>query len=203
MKSRFIAVEGTIGVGKTSLAQLISKEFNYSLLEEIVEENPFLGKFYENISEWSFQTEMFFLCNRYKQLQDSQLKLKTSSIVSDYHILKNMIFAKRTLHGRELKLYEEIYTLITNELPTPDGLIYIRASLETILHRIDIRGREIEKQIQASYLDQLNFDYNQAISEIERKSKIPLLIIDGDKFDFMQNLSDRQIVLQQIKSFLQ
>src|SRR5690625_3001458 len=93
----FIAIEGPIGVGKTSLAKKIATHFGFELLTEIVEENPFLGKFYDNIEEWSFQTEMFFLCNRYKQLEDIEKDYlqKKKPVVSDYHVLKNMIFAKR------------------------------------------------------------------------------------------------------------
>jgi deoxyguanosine kinase len=99
MNSTFITVEGAIGVGKTSLSQIISKTYGLEPLQEIVYENPFLGHFYQNIAEWSFQTEMFFLCNRYKQLQDINTKYlqQGRSVVSDYNIFKNIIFAKRTI----------------------------------------------------------------------------------------------------------
>lgn len=108
MKSTpFITVEGPIGVGKTSLAKALSNHFQFSLLKEIVDENPFLGKFYNNIEEWSFQTEMFFLCNRYKQLEDIQAKYlaQEKSVVADYHIFKNLIFAQRTLKDQQYDKY--------------------------------------------------------------------------------------------------
>ena len=99
MNIPFITVEGPIGIGKTSLSKAIADYYQFHLLKEIVDENPFLGKFYTNIEEWSFQTEMFFLCNRYKQLEDIDLKYLQQSkpVVADYHIYKNLIFAKRTL----------------------------------------------------------------------------------------------------------
>ena len=103
----FITVEGPIGVGKTSLAKAIAEHYQFHLLKEIVDENPFFGKFYENIEEWSFQTEMFFLCNRYKQLEDinNQFLQMNTPVVADYHIFKNIIFAKRTLKANEYEKY--------------------------------------------------------------------------------------------------
>src|SRR5690625_1876552 len=157
----FIAIEGPIGAGKTSLASKLANYFNFQLLKEIVEENPFLDKFYENISEWSFQTEMFFLCNRYKQLEDVEkyfLK-KNRPVVADYHIFKNMIFARRTLNEHQLEKYEQIYKILTKDMPLPNVLIYITGSLETVLERIKKRGRDFEQQIEPEYLAQLSEDY--------------------------------------------
>ncbi|EOR21017.1 Deoxyguanosine kinase [Niallia nealsonii AAU1] len=144
----FITVEGPIGVGKTSLAKLLSEYFQYELLKEIVEENPFLGKFYENIDEWSFQTEMFFLCNRFKQLNDTRDHYLTKNIpvVADYHILKNLIFAKRSLQDSDLDKYVRIYDVLTEDLPMPNIIIYLHASLDTIMARIK-KEIEISKKI--------------------------------------------------------
>src|SRR6185437_14268284 len=118
----FIVVEGPIGVGKTTLTKLLAAEFSYASLTEIVEENPFLGKFYENIEEWSFQTEMFFLCNRFKQLGDinTHYLSKDIPVVADYHILKNLIFAGRTLSGEEYRKYFNIYQILTEDMPKPN-----------------------------------------------------------------------------------
>lgn len=140
----FITVEGPIGVGKTSLAKLLSEYFQYELLKEIVEENPFLGKFYENIDEWSFQTEMFFLCNRFKQLNDTRdhYLSKNIPVVADYHILKNLIFAKRSLQDNDLQKYVRIYEVLTEDLPMPNIIIYLHASLDTIMARIKKRDRD-------------------------------------------------------------
>src|SRR6478609_2613818 len=137
----FISVEGPIGVGKTSLAKEIAQAFQFEILKEIVDENPFLGKFYENIEEWSFQTEMFFLCNRYKQLEDTQEKLDLGiPVVADYHVFKNLIFARRTLPTHQLDKYVRIYDILTEEVPEPSVIVYIHASLPTLLKRINQRG---------------------------------------------------------------
>lgn len=148
MKSTpFITVEGPIGVGKTSLAKVIADHFQISLLKEIVDENPFLGKFYNDIDEWSFQTEMFFLCNRYKQLEDIEKNYLTNdqAVVADYHIFKNLIFAERTLKNEQYNKYLEIFNILTRDMPKPNMVIYLNASLDTLLSRIGKRGREFEK----------------------------------------------------------
>lgn len=184
----FIAIEGPIGIGKTSLAEKLSAHFQFQLLKEIVEENPFLGKFYENIEEWSFQTEMFFLCNRFKQLEDidKQYLRNGKSVVADYHISKNMIFAKRTLPEDKFDKYEKIYHILTADMPVPNMMIYLHASLDTILERIRKRGREMEQNIQASYLEQLAADYEDFMNQFEKlHPNIPVIRIDGDKVDFI------------------
>lgn len=149
MSIPFITVEGPIGVGKTSLAKAISAKYQFALLKEIVDENPFLNKFYEDIAEWSFQTEMFFLCNRYKQLSDIEKKYlsKENPVVADYHIFKNLIFAKRTLSEVEYEKYESIYQILTKDMPVPNMVIYIDASIDVLLSRIDMRGRDFEKKL--------------------------------------------------------
>ena len=143
----FITVEGSIGVGKTSLAKEISTHMQLHLLKEIVDENPFLGKFYEDIDEWSFQTEMFFLCNRYKQLEDINIKYlnQRKPVVADYHIFKNVIFASRTLKDSQYDKYMQIYRILTQDMPVPNVIVYLTASLETLQRRIAMRGREFEK----------------------------------------------------------
>src|SRR5690606_31867921 len=117
MSVPFITVEGPIGVGKTTLSKAIAEAQRFHQLSEIVDENPFLNKFYEDIEEWSFQTEMFFLCNRYKQLSDIQKKYlsKQQPVVADYHIFKNLIFARRSLPADEYAKYEEIYHILTKD----------------------------------------------------------------------------------------
>ena len=121
----FITVEGPIGVGKTTLSKKISEHFQYNILREIVDENPFLGKFYEDIDEWSFQTEMFFLCNRYKQLEDIELKYiqNNQPVVADYHIFKNLIFAQRTIKESQFSKYKDIYSILTSDMPRPNMVI--------------------------------------------------------------------------------
>ncbi|MDY0409948.1 deoxynucleoside kinase [Virgibacillus soli] len=205
MEVPFIAIEGPIGVGKTSLANKLATHFGFHLLEEIVEENPFLGKFYDNIEEWSFQTEMFFLCNRYKQLEDIQTKYLqvNKPVIADYHISKNMIFAKRTLQEEQFEKYEQIYHILTKDMPVPNMMIYIHASLDTILKRIRLRGREIEQNIKATYLAQLSQDYEQFMNEFEKiHPNIPVVRIDGDQFDFVSNQEDLETIIEMVRTEL-
>ncbi|MCF6411960.1 deoxynucleoside kinase [Pseudalkalibacillus salsuginis] len=201
-KTPFIAVEGPIGVGKTSLAKAISEEYDYHLLKEIVEENPFLGKFYDDIEEWSFQTEMFFLCNRFKQLEDiERFYLKHGKpVVSDYHIFKNRIFAMRTLKEVHFQKYMQIFEIITKDMPAPNMVIYIKASLETLLKRISLRGRDIEKNISPDYLKRLSSDYEIFMYQFQKlHPDIPVLTIDGDKTDFVQNQDQLSEILKMVE----
>ncbi|WP_413378912.1 deoxynucleoside kinase [Alkalihalobacillus sp. 1P02AB] len=198
----FIAVEGPIGVGKTSLAQAISTSYQYAVLNEIVDENPFLSKFYKNISEWSFQTEMFFLCNRYKQLEDLKTNYlsKQIPVVADYHIFKNLIFAKRTLTTEQYRKYEQIYHILTDDMPRPNCVIYLTASLPTLLKRIEIRGRDMEQNIDPAYLEQLTADYEESIKGWEEKyPSIPIIRINGDELDFVQNETDLNQIFKQLE----
>lgn len=205
MSVPFITVEGPIGVGKTSLSKAISQTYNYHLLKEIVDENPFLGKFYENIDEWSFQTEMFFLCNRYKQLSDiHQILEKQHPVVADYHIFKNLIFAKRTLQPAEYEKYEAIYKILTADMPKPNMVIYLHASVDTLMQRIAMRGREFEKNITRDYMAQLSSDYHEFIGHFEKMHpEIPVIQLNGDALDFVKNEDDLQNVLQLVGEKLQ
>ncbi|TMW73527.1 deoxynucleoside kinase [Alteribacter natronophilus] len=201
----FIAVEGPIGVGKTSLATRLSADFDYYLLKEIVEENPFLGKFYEDIQEWSFQTEMFFLCNRFKQLEDIQrFQLDSRKpVVSDYHIFKNRIFAKQTLKDRHFRKYDQIYQILAADLPKPNMIIYLHAGLDTLLSRIASRGRTIEQQIDPAYLKQLSSDYDMFIATFkETHPDIPVLTFSGDELDFVHRKNDYSHIRQQVMDTL-
>ncbi len=201
----FIAIEGPIGIGKTSLAKKLATHFQYHLLKEIVEENPFLGKFYESIEAWSFQTEMFFLCNRFKQLEDIEVDYLNNQkpVIADYHISKNMIFAKRTLPADKLEKYKQIYQILTADMPVPNMMIYLHASLDTILKRIQLRGREIEQNIQPAYLEQLAADYEDYMNEFERlHPNIPVIRINGDELDFVQHQDDLKQIITQVEDYL-
>ncbi|MFF2179538.1 deoxynucleoside kinase [Lysinibacillus sp. NPDC058147] len=202
----FVTVEGPIGVGKTSLSKELAATFNYHLLKEIVDENPFLNKFYENIEEWSFQTEMFFLCNRYKQLSDIKKfrLMHDKPVVADYHIFKNLIFAKRTLLSTEYDKYGEIYKILTKDMPVPNVVVYLHASVDTLMKRIAMRGREFEKMISRDYMEQLVTDYHSFIEHFENMHpEIPVIRFNGDQLDFVKNPNDLKYVLQTIKDTLQ
>jgi deoxyguanosine kinase len=201
MKSILLTVEGPIGIGKTSLSREISKAFGLQLLEEIVYENPFLGKFYENIAEWSFQLEMFFLCNRYKQLQDirSRYLQQGVSVVSDYNIFKNTIFAKRTLDGENLPKYLKIYDILTEGLPQANLVVYLTASIDTVMKRIAMRGRDVERNMDVGYMENLIADYDEFMKAFERcHPDTPVIKFHCDDLDFVHRPEDLAYVLGQI-----
>ncbi|AZQ49358.1 deoxynucleoside kinase [Bacillus sp. GX] len=201
----FITVEGPIGVGKTSLAKEISTHMQLHLLKEIVDENPFLGKFYEDIDEWSFQTEMFFLCNRYKQLEDINIKYlnQRKPVVADYHIFKNVIFASRTLKDSQYDKYMQIYRILTQDMPVPNVIVYLTASLETLQKRIAMRGREFEKNMDPNYLLQLTKDYETAMDAFKKDHPdIPVLKFNGDDMDFIKNPDDLNVILSALQNTL-
>jgi len=205
MNTPFITIEGPIGVGKTSLSKAIADYFHFHLLKEIVEENPFLGKFYTNIEEWSFQTEMFFLCNRYKQLEDinSHYLQENKAVVADYHIFKNLIFAKRTLKGTQYDKYLKIYQILTEDMPKPNLIIYLHASLDTLLSRIAKRDREFERNMDPAYLKQLSEDYEVSIAKWQEENPtIPVIKIDGDCFDFVKNEADLAEIIKILEKHL-
>ena len=201
----FITVEGPIGVGKTSLAKELSTHMQLHLLKEIVDENPFLGKFYEDIDEWSFQTEMFFLCNRYKQLEDINIKYlnQRKPVVADYHIFKNLIFASRTLKDSQYDKYMQIYRILTQDMPVPNVIVYLTASLETLQKRIAMRGREFEKNMDPNYLLQLTKDYETAMDAFKKDHpEIPVLKFNGDDMDFVKNPDDLNVILSALQNTL-
>lgn len=205
MSIPFIAVEGPIGVGKTTLSKAIAESQSFQLLKEIVEENPFLSKFYDDIDAWSFQTEMFFLCNRYKQLSDIKKEIvsKNTPVVADYHVFKNLIFAQRTLEQAEYRKYEEIYKILTRDMPAPNMIVYLYASQETLMKRIALRGREFEKNMEPGYLKQLASDYEDFIDSFEQENpNIPVLRFNGDHLDFVNNPDDLVFILKKIRQVL-
>ncbi|WP_278926198.1 deoxynucleoside kinase [Staphylococcus auricularis] len=192
MKKTFIAIEGPIGVGKTSLAHKLSQTYGFHEENEIVDENPFLSDFYDDISKWSFQTEMFFLCNRYKQFQD--LQHVTTDIVSDYHIYKNKIFAHNTLTTDEYSKFSRIYDILTEDLEMPNMIIFLDADLSVLQQRIAQRNRSFEHQIEDDYLLQLQRAYNRYYNELKSEGA-DVIRIDTTNLDFVGNSEDYQIIL--------
>ncbi|WP_436888931.1 deoxynucleoside kinase [Mammaliicoccus sciuri] len=197
MKKTFIAIEGPIGVGKSSLTKKLAEALHYTEEFEIVDENPYLSDFYDDISKWSFQTEMFFLCHRYKQLTDLE---NINGIVSDYHIFKNKIFAKNTLNETEFDKFSRIYDILTEDIRMPDQIIFLDASLEALQQRIAHRNRSYETQIENDYLAQLKRDYNQFYEEV--KNEIDAIQIDTSHLDFVNNTADYQQVLNLLQPLI-
>ncbi|MFW0760629.1 deoxynucleoside kinase [Staphylococcus cohnii] len=199
MKKQFIAVEGPIGVGKSSLAHKLSQTFNYYEEKEIVNENPFLSDFYEDISKWSFQTEMFFLCNRYKQFQD--LEAIHTGIVSDYHIYKNKIFANNTLTPSEFDKFSRIYDILTEDLEMPNVIIFLDADLEILKKRITLRNRSFEHQIEDDYLLNLKRDYNAYYRSLKADGE-SVIRIDTTDLDFMKQENDYNYILNLVQPLI-
>lgn len=201
----FIAVEGPIGAGKTTLATMLAEELQLPVIKEIVDENPFLDKFYQNMDDWSFQLEMFFLCNRYKQLEDTVSRYidKGKAVISDYHIYKNLIFSERTLKGTKREKYREIYHVLTDDLPKPDIILYIRADLDTLLKRIAKRGRTFEEDIAPAYLEQLIEDYDAAMASLAlTEPSTRIITIDGNQVDFVENAEDFTAIAVHLKELM-
>lgn len=201
----FIAVEGPIGAGKTTLATMLSQEFNLPLVKEIVEENPFLASFYQNIDEWSFQLEMFFLCNRVKQLEDTGLQYiaQQKPVISDYHIYKNMIFASRTLKGPKREKYQQIYHLLTDDLPKPNVVIYIEAELDTLMYRINKRGRSFEQDMDPAYMEQLIADYKTGMAALAAQPNPPAILkVDAEQLDFVEYPEHFRQIVNQVKEYI-
>ncbi|NWK83578.1 deoxynucleoside kinase [Staphylococcus sp. GSSP0090] len=199
MKKQFIAVEGPIGVGKSSLAHKLSQTYKYYEEKEIITENPFLSDFYEDISKWSFQTEMFFLCNRYKQFQD--LALIENGIVSDYHIYKNKIFANNTLTDTEYNKFSRIYDILTEDLEMPNVIIFLDADLATLKSRIALRNRSFEHQIADDYLLNLKRDYNAYYESLKHDGE-RVIRIDTTHLDFMKYENDYNYILELVKPLI-
>lgn len=208
MNSRgiFIAIEGPIGVGKTTLANILSSHFKSTLLREIVEENPFLSKFYTNIEEYALQTESFFLFNRIKQLEDTEKNLLSQgvSVVSDYHIIKNLIFAGITLDNMQFYKYKQMYNIFINDLPQPDIVIYLNSDTDVLMKRIAIRDRSFERQMDRNYIKELSSEYKYYFNPLSIKhnfiGKEPVILeIDNSNLDFLNNDDDRKFIIKNVE----
>ena len=185
---RYIAVEGVIGAGKTSLSRMVSDRLNARLVLEQFEENPFLERFYEDPEHYSFQTQIFFLLSRYRQQQDLfQADLFHNALVTDYIFDKDKIFAYLNLQDDELKLYETLVSSIEKNIPTPDLVVYLQSSVERLMSNIRARGRKYEENISEEYIKDLNEAYNYFFF---RYKNAPLLIVNATEIDFVNNKDD-------------
>ena len=197
--NKLIVVEGTIGVGKTSLVLKLSKQFNAKCNLEVVEENPFLLKFYGDIERYAFQTQIFFLLSRYKQqLELAQLDLFHQLIFSDYLFAKDRIFAHLNLYGSELAMYEKLYEIMSQNIPKPDLIVYLQASTELLMKRIALRDRPFERKISFDYMMRLNSTYEDFFSSPDNYDGIKLIKIDTNRLDFVGNKDDFKDILNKI-----
>jgi deoxyadenosine/deoxycytidine kinase len=197
-KYYYIAIEGNIGAGKTSLANLVSEEFNAKLILERFAENPFLPKFYEDKERFAFPLEMSFLADRYQQLSDdlAQLVLFKNFVISDYYIFKSLIFAQITLQKEEYLLYRKMFDLMYKEITKPDLYVYLYQNTDRLLENIKKRGRDYEQNIQPDYLQKIHDGYKNFIST---QQNLNTLIIDVSDLDFVNNPNDYTNIINQIK----
>jgi deoxyguanosine kinase len=194
----YIAIEGNIGAGKTTLSSKIAEDFNAKLVLERFADNPFLPKFYEDQSRYAFPLEMSFLADRYQQLSDdlAQFDLFKDFIVADYHIFKSLIFAKVTLAEDEFRLYKTMFDIIHKEMPKPDLYVYLYQNTDQLLENIKKRGRSYELQIPAEYLEKINQGY---LDFIKTQTNLNVLIIDVSDKDFVNNQEDYIFILDEIE----
>jgi len=198
-KYNYIAIEGNIGAGKTSLATQLATDFNSKLILERFKDNPFLPKFYEEPGRYAFPLEMSFLADRYQQLLEdiAQYDLFKDNVIADYDAYKSLIFAKVTLGDEEFNLYKKLFHLMHKELPKPDVYVYLYQNTERLLENIKKRGRIYEKGIQPEYLQKINDGYLEYIKN-QRNDRIK--IIDISEIDFVKNRKDYLSVLRQIRN---
>jgi len=196
---KYIAIEGNIGAGKTSLAAKISEDFNARLVPERFADNPFLPKFYKDQARYAFSLEMSFLADRYQQLTDdlAQFDLFSDFVVADYHIFKSLIFSKITLSDDEYQLYRRLFDIMYKDLPKPGLYIYLYQSTERLLQNIKKRGRSYEQDIEASYLDNINRGYLDFIKSV---TGLNVLIVDITNRDFVNNQEDYLWLLNEINA---
>ena len=196
-KFSFIAIEGNIGSGKTTLAKMITQDFNAKLILERFADNAFLPKFYEDQSRFAFPLEMSFLADRYKQLSDdiSQYDLFKEFVVADYHISKSLTFAKVTLPEDEFALYRKFFNVIYKEMHQPDVYVYLYQNTERLLSNIKMRGRDYEQNIESDYLEKINKGY---LEFVKSQPNLNVKIIDVSELDFVEKRKDYIKVLKQI-----
>lgn len=194
----FIVIEGPIGVGKTTLARRLAETYGCDLLLEGAEENPFLRKFYDNPQSAAFPTQLFFLLQRAKQMQElRQSDMFNPVRISDFLIEKDRLFAELTLNDDELNLYDQVYQQLTFDVPEPDLVIYLQAPVHVLRDRINQRGIDYEQQIESAYLERLTESY---VNFFHHFTNAPLLIVNTEDCDFVNRDRDYQMLLQQINS---
>ncbi len=193
-----IAIEGTIGVGKTSLAGILGDRLEAKLILEEFEENPFLVEFYKDSDRFAFQTQLFFLLSRYRQQQQlQQTDLFTKTLISDYMFVKDRLFAALNLDDKEMSLYNAVARILEKNVASPDMVIFLQSDTDRLMQNIKLRGREYEKLIDWKYIDALNQMYNEYFF---RYDDSPLLIINTNDIDFVNNKDDLEEIIKFIRT---
>lgn len=197
----YIAIEGVIGAGKTTLARLLQPVLSAQVVLEEFDANPFLGDFYGDRARFAFQTQIFFLLSRYRQLQQVAASLQTGeSVIADYTFTKDRLFACLNLHGDELATYLQVYGALSDKLPQPDLLVYLRASTQTLLRRIEQRDRPYEREMDHDYIEALRKAYDAQFND---SASLPeTLVIETNALDFVQHGSHLELVAAQVRAAL-
>jgi deoxyguanosine kinase len=198
----YIAIEGVIGVGKTTLARLLQSAFEAEILLEVFEENPFLSDFYGDRARYAFQTQIFFLLSRYHQQRRGlpQILSAGRNLLSDYTFAKDALFARINLQGDELEMYHRVHEALAEKIPLPDLLVYLRADTDVLMQRIALRDRSYERNMERGYIDQLNHAYDEFFSKSYEHT--PVLTIDSNLINIVQNPDDLKEVENRIKQAL-
>jgi deoxyguanosine kinase len=198
----YISIEGVIGVGKTTLANLLQKSFNAELLLEVFEENPFLSKFYEDRARYAFQTQIFFLLSRYHQQNESVPPVLKAglNLISDYTFAKDALFANTNLEGDELDMYYTVHEALAEKIPLPELIVYLRADTEVLMQRIKKRDRPYERNMQESYIGQVNEAYEDFFDDYYKG--VPVLKIDSGGLNIVSSQEDIEFVRKKIEEAL-
>lgn len=198
----YIAIEGVIGVGKTTLARLLQPTFEAEVLLEVFEENPFLSDFYSDRARYAFQTQIFFLLSRYRQQNNNVPKIleNKKSLIADYTFAKDALFAGINLKGDELDMYHKVHEALGEKIPKPDLLVYLQASTDTLMNRIAFRDRPYERQMERGYIHELNNAYEDFFSK--PFDHTPVLKMDTNDLDIIRNTEHLQLIENRIRQTL-
>lgn len=200
----YLAIEGVIGVGKTTLARLLQPVFQSNLLLEVFEENPFLSDFYADRQRYAFQTQIFFLLSRYYQQRNAVPDYLASGapLIADYTFEKDALFASINLNGDELEMYYRVHEALAEKIPLPDLVVYLRASVDVLMQRIALRDRPYERNMERSYIEQLSQAYENHFGASRKAGVSPVLIIDSDDLDYIRRPEDLNWVVERIRQAL-
>jgi deoxyguanosine kinase len=199
----YIAIEGVIGVGKTTLARLLQPAFQAGLMLEVFEENPFLSDFYADRQRYAFQTQIFFLLSRYHQQRRTVAELigQYDHLIADYTFEKDALFARINLKGDELEMYYRVHEALAEKIVLPDLVVYLRADTDVLMQRIAFRDRPYERNMERGYIEQLNQGYEYFFADHQGR-RSPVLAIDTDELDYVHQKSDLELVENRIRQAL-
>lgn len=198
----YVAIEGVIGVGKTTLARLLQPAFDAEIILEVFEENPFLSDFYSDRARYAFQTQIFFLLSRYHQQRRTihEIVATGKNLIADYTFAKDALFAQINLKGDELDMYYKVHEALAEKIVKPDLLVYLQASTDTLMQRIALRDRPYERQMERSYIHELNLAYDEYFSK--PFDHTPVLTIDTNNLNFVQNPEHLKLMENRIRQSL-